>query len=255
MRSRSIVVWFDEWEIHVGDSITQKIERGLDKADFVAVLLTKHSVSSGWVDKEWRPKIAEEAERRKVIILPLKAENCPIPVLLRDKKYANFLKDYTSGLDALLKAIEAHSKQKIPSLPSEVTLPVERIAELPIGGIPLPCFFPSVSGAAKNALSPLEHIEIINAVRYPHYLISAYDISHAGRDGRLKMQQLLEKSTSRGQIVLMDSGVYEKRWLHDKDWEPSDFHETLRNTPGHLAFCFDDPDAKGNADQIAGALE
>jgi predicted esterase len=40
LKSHSIEVWFDEWEIRVGHSISQMIERGLEKADFVAVLLT-----------------------------------------------------------------------------------------------------------------------------------------------------------------------------------------------------------------------
>lgn len=31
----NISVWLDEWEIHVGHSITQKISRGLDDVDFV----------------------------------------------------------------------------------------------------------------------------------------------------------------------------------------------------------------------------
>jgi len=87
LKSHSIKVWFDEWEIHVGHSISQMIERGLEKADFVAVLLTRHSVNSGWVDKEWQAKIGEEAAKRKVIILPLRGENCRIPALLRDKRY------------------------------------------------------------------------------------------------------------------------------------------------------------------------
>ena len=55
-----IKVWLDEWEILVGDSITQKIQTGLESANYVAVLLTKHSVKSGWVEKEWQSKIGGE---------------------------------------------------------------------------------------------------------------------------------------------------------------------------------------------------
>ena len=218
LKRHSIKVWFDEWEIHIGNSISQKIERGLEKADFVAVLLTKHGVNSGWVEKEWQAKIGEEASKQKVIILPLKAENCRIPALLRDKRYADFVKDYQSGIEELLKAIEAHSRQKIPDLQPKVTSPVERIAKLAVGGILLPCFFPSVSGAAKNALSPLEHLEIVMAMGYPHFLISAYDIFHSTRKDRFNIQRLLEKATSQGQVVLVDSGLYEKKWLRVRSW-------------------------------------
>ena len=250
LKSHSIEVWFDEWEIHVGHSISQMIESGLEKADFVAVLLTKHSVSSGWVDKEWQAKIGEEAAKQKVIILPLRGENCRIPALLRDKRYADFVKDYQSGFNELLSAIEAHSREKIVGLPSKATLPVERIAKLAVGSIPLPCFFPSVSAAAKNVLSPLEHVKIVMAMRYPHFLISAYDIFHSRRKDRLNLQRLLEKATSQGQIVLMDSGLYEKKWLRARSWPKKDFHGTLRNTPCHLAFCYDNLNPIGSTDQI-----
>jgi TIR domain-containing protein len=60
--SADISVWLGEWEILVGDSITQRIQQGLEEVDYVAVLLTKHSVESGWVEKEWQTKIGVEAE-------------------------------------------------------------------------------------------------------------------------------------------------------------------------------------------------
>ena len=45
LRDKGIGVWFDEWNIFVGHSITQKISQGLEESDFVAVLLTKNSNS------------------------------------------------------------------------------------------------------------------------------------------------------------------------------------------------------------------
>jgi len=133
-------------------------------------------------------------------------------------------------------------------------LPVERIAKLGIGSIPIPCFFPSVSGAAKNSLSPLEHLKVVMAMRYPHFLISAYDIFHATRKDRLDIHKLLERAASQGQVVLMDSGLYEKKWLRARSWPKENFYGTLRNTPCHLAFCYDNPNPKGSTDQIASAV-
>lgn len=103
-----INVWFDEWHICVGQSITQRIEKGLDDADFVAVLLTEHSVSSGWVQKEWGSRIADEANSQRMHILPVLAEDCEIPRLLRDKKYADIRNDYARGLHDLLASIRQH---------------------------------------------------------------------------------------------------------------------------------------------------
>lgn len=253
LKNHSIKVWFDEWEIHIGNSITQKIERGLEDADFVAVLLSKHSVKSGWVEKEWQSKIGEEVAEKKIIILPIKGEKCRTPVLLRDKRYADIEKNYKSGINDLLNAIGEHSKKRITRPPSKIELPLERTPKLAVGSIPIPCFFPSISGAAKNSLSPLDHLKIIMTLRYPHFLISSFDIYYETRkENRLAIHNLLEKAASQGQVILMDSGLYEKKWLRAKSWPKVRFHGTLRNTPCHLAFCYDNPNPKEKSiDQIA----
>jgi len=103
-----INVWFDEWDICVGQSITQRVEKGLYDADFVVVLLTEHSVTSGWVQKEWRSRIADEANSQSIHILPVLAEDCEIPRLLRDKKYADIRSDYPHGLQDLIASIRQH---------------------------------------------------------------------------------------------------------------------------------------------------
>ena len=53
LSNRGIKVWLDEWEIVVGDSISQKIQEGLRQCQFVAIILTRNSIASGWVEKEW----------------------------------------------------------------------------------------------------------------------------------------------------------------------------------------------------------
>lgn len=108
MKNEAIGVWLDEWEILVGDSITQRVQQGLNKADFVALLLTSHSVDSGWVEKEWQSQIGLEAERKQIRILPIKADACEIPLLLRDKRYADVSTDYDKGFSDLVRAIRAH---------------------------------------------------------------------------------------------------------------------------------------------------
>jgi hypothetical protein len=65
LQAGGIDVWRGEWEIHIGESIAQSIQRGLDAADFVAVIMTKNSIESGWVEKEWQSKIGNEAKERQ----------------------------------------------------------------------------------------------------------------------------------------------------------------------------------------------
>ena len=108
LQNAGFEVWFDEWQIRVGDSISQKISQGLSDSTFVLVLLSVASVSSGWVEKEWQSKIGNEADARNVSILPIRVEECPIPVLLRDKRYADIGRDYPSGLADLVDSLRHH---------------------------------------------------------------------------------------------------------------------------------------------------
>jgi TIR domain-containing protein len=100
-----IRVWFDEWEIVIGESISQKISRGLEDSEFVVVLLSAHSVESGWVQKEWMSRIGEEAESKSVAILPVVVDDCVIPALLRDKRRADIREGYDGALRELIAAI------------------------------------------------------------------------------------------------------------------------------------------------------
>jgi predicted esterase len=52
LRASGAGVWFDQWKIKVGHSITQKINDGIHDNDYLAVVLSPYSVASPWVKKE-----------------------------------------------------------------------------------------------------------------------------------------------------------------------------------------------------------
>lgn len=105
LKKAGLKVWLDEWDIAVGERITDKIQRGLTSADYLAVWLTRASVESGWVEREWQAKYHAEISSNSIMILPLLAEDCTIPILLSDKKYADFRSSYTTGLADLLRSV------------------------------------------------------------------------------------------------------------------------------------------------------
>lgn len=112
LKSAGHHVWFDEWDIKVGESIPQKIGHGLDACDYLAVVLSKHAVESRWVENEWHTKYWDEIEKNKVMVLPLLKEDCTVPTLLKSKKYADFRFDYTQGLEDLMHAL-AHLNESM----------------------------------------------------------------------------------------------------------------------------------------------
>jgi hypothetical protein len=55
LKRSGVSTLFDEWELQLGDSIVQHIERGVESSDFVLVLLSPAAVQSHWIQKEWTP--------------------------------------------------------------------------------------------------------------------------------------------------------------------------------------------------------
>jgi len=104
LRLFGVKVWIDEGEIKVGDSLIEKIRRGIDQVDYLAVVLTPASANSEWVKKEVDIAMNQEIEGRKVKVLPLLLKNCEIPWFLKGKKYAKFTTDdlYQQALSELL---------------------------------------------------------------------------------------------------------------------------------------------------------
>ncbi len=97
--------WLDEWEIKVGECIVTKVEHGIAEADWVVVVLTPSSVSSGWVEREWKAKYWTEIGQKKTLVLPVLAEACTIPLLLQTRRYANFAGSHAVGFHELASAI------------------------------------------------------------------------------------------------------------------------------------------------------
>lgn len=109
--------WLDEIQIRVGDSIHGKINEGLSRSDFFAIVLSKSSVQSRWVQEELSSaSTMEKLSRKGVLLLPVLIEECEIPPLLLDRRYANFKDDQESAYQELLDAILHHFEQRHPEV-------------------------------------------------------------------------------------------------------------------------------------------
>jgi hypothetical protein len=102
LKKRGIAVWYDSWEMKVGESLTQKIQAGIKESSFLAVILSPNSVNSNWVKVELQVALNKEITEGKVFVLPILYKPCTIPTFLRDKLYADFHTDYHHGLQQLL---------------------------------------------------------------------------------------------------------------------------------------------------------
>ena len=98
-------VWFDKWEIKVGDSLTGKIEEGLQANDYLGLVLSPAAVASEWVKAELSAAWCRQMSSRKIVVLPILYQDCEIPFLLEDRKYADFRTSYDEGFMALCAAL------------------------------------------------------------------------------------------------------------------------------------------------------
>jgi ligand-binding sensor domain-containing protein len=106
LENAGMSVWVDEKKIKVGDSILKKIEEGISKCDFFCLVISRHSVNSKWVEREFETALEAQLSTGGPKILPLLIQDVEPPLLLKNIKYADFSKGYNSGFMQLLDAIK-----------------------------------------------------------------------------------------------------------------------------------------------------
>lgn len=50
--NKGLKVWYDEFELKIGDSLRRKIDKGLAKSKFGVVVLSKAFIKKGWTNYE-----------------------------------------------------------------------------------------------------------------------------------------------------------------------------------------------------------
>lgn len=102
-------VWLDIDEIAVGESLVGKVAAGLERAEFVLIVLSQHTPSSRWMEHEWQMKYHEEVTKRRAVLLPILLEECVIPFFLRHKRFADFRTRHEVGFAQLAVTLERAS--------------------------------------------------------------------------------------------------------------------------------------------------
>lgn len=68
LRKMGFHIWFDEFELKVGDSLRQSIDKGLVNSRYGIVVLSKAFFAKNWPEYELNALTAREIEGRKVIL-------------------------------------------------------------------------------------------------------------------------------------------------------------------------------------------
>jgi len=115
-----IPVFVDRWEMNVGDSITNKIEKAITDASFLIIVLSKNSVESDWCKREITTGLMLELEKKRIVLLPVLKEDCDIPLFLRDKFYADFRNSFESGYEKVKQSVSRLKNDEIGRIENDI---------------------------------------------------------------------------------------------------------------------------------------
>lgn len=63
-----VKVWYDEFSLNVGDSLTSSIDKGLNQSKFGLVVISKNFLNKKWTDYEYKSLITKEVNGVKCIL-------------------------------------------------------------------------------------------------------------------------------------------------------------------------------------------
>jgi len=86
LAAENINVWFDEWKVSLGDSLTNAVQAGLMCTHFI-VLISKNSEVAKFQKREFQSTLARYIEEGRPKIIPIILDNSEPPKLIADIKY------------------------------------------------------------------------------------------------------------------------------------------------------------------------
>jgi|GEM_PF-1846996 len=107
LANSGVIVWLDEIELKIGDSIINRVSDAIEQVEYVAVVVSSNSVKSRWVKKELSLAMSKELGQSDPVVLPIRIDDCEMPSSLGDKLYADFrdANQFDAQCDRLLDAM------------------------------------------------------------------------------------------------------------------------------------------------------
>jgi hypothetical protein len=103
-------VWYDEFSLSFGDSLSESIDKGLKQSDYGLIILSHNFFSKNWPKRELAGLVAREVIEGDKIILPIWHNLTASEVLsysptLADRKALSTVQNFELILDAILRLI------------------------------------------------------------------------------------------------------------------------------------------------------
>ncbi len=99
-------VWYDSWNLKLGDNLLKKISEGVKTADVLILLISRNSSKSKWVMHEFSAIAFNDLSKQEQRIVPVLIDKGPVPSYLSQYLYVDLSSDLNSGIRKLVKSLE-----------------------------------------------------------------------------------------------------------------------------------------------------
>jgi TIR domain len=92
LQNNEVRCWFAPHDMPIGGKILDEIDAAIRLRDKVLLILSEHSIKSGWVEDEVSKAFAEERKRGQIVLFPLRLDDAVVDtseawaVKLRDQR-------------------------------------------------------------------------------------------------------------------------------------------------------------------------
>ena len=248
--------WMDKVNIPSGGKWENEIDKAIARSQVILFFISKNTLKSDkYFHKEMHKVLVKKETGEHLLIIPAFLERTSMPAQLEDCHGVELFDN--NGI-----------KKIITDIKKDHTADIRRVESLPARGslIELPCFFPSISSTAKSTLGVIKHFELLLSIKYPYFLVSAYDIyqlrNSKNKSTKTRINALIKKAREE-QIILLDSGNYEKYWLDEKFlnketddiWSKEKLISILKESYFDFAFNYDNLNPDPNPRKVTPEIE
>ena len=122
LRADGHVIWIDFLQLKPGDNISQRIQEGLEQADAIVFVISRNSLHSEWVQREFAAIALQQISKRQQRIIPIRLDECEVPSYLADRLYIDFSADFNQGLERLSEAFKVASPEALESARPRISI-------------------------------------------------------------------------------------------------------------------------------------
>jgi hypothetical protein len=103
LRKVELQVWLDASSLQPGQNWVAGIERALEEAGYLLVLLSSASLTSQWVQREWTSMLTRQlGGKTGGTVIPLRLEDVRPPMLLQPLQYVDLFPNFDAGVGRVI---------------------------------------------------------------------------------------------------------------------------------------------------------